>query len=40
MEAMMANIMNNPDVLIIGVAVGFAAAKMMGRKRRGGMGGF
>lgn len=34
----MANIMQSPDVLIIGAAVGFAAAKIMGRNK-GGMGG-
>ena len=40
MEQIMANIMQSPDVLIIGAAVGFAAAKIMGKKRRGMGGGF
>lgn len=37
MEEIMAATMNNPEVLIIGVIVGFAAGKLSGRKR--GMGG-
>lgn len=34
----MVRLMNNIDIVFIGAAVGFAAAKMTGRKRRGGMG--
>lgn len=37
---LMTGAMSNPDVLILGIAVGFIIAKFMGRRRRGmGMGG-
>jgi hypothetical protein len=39
-QTIMTQIMNNPTVLLIGAAAGYAVAKVTGRKNRGGMGGF
>ena len=38
MEEIMQAVMSSPEALFVGVAIGFAAAKMSGRKRGGGMG--
>lgn len=38
-SSIMTSVMNNPTVLAVGIAVGFLLGKIMGRKRRGGMGG-
>lgn len=39
-EQLMTNAMNQPDVLLIGVAVGFVTAKIMNMRRNSmGMGG-
>lgn len=40
-EAVIQNVMSNPDVALIGLAVGFLAGKMLQKRkmRRGGMGG-
>lgn len=38
-QTIMTQIMNNPTVLLLGAAAGYAVAKMTGRKKRGmGMG--
>lgn len=39
-NSIMSGVMNNPDVAVVGLVVGFILAKAMNmRKRRGGMGG-
>lgn len=38
-SSIMSGVMNNPDVALIGVVIGFILAKVMGRRRRGGFGG-
>ncbi len=38
-QSIMTGIMNNPDVLAIGIAVGFVLKWFLGRRNRRGMGG-
>lgn len=38
MEELMQAVMSSPEALFVGAAVGFAAAKMSGRRRNQGMG--
>lgn len=39
MSTLMSGIMSNPDILIVGIAVGFIIAKMMGRRNKNAFGG-
>jgi len=40
MEEIISQIAASPEALVVGIIVGFAAAKLTGRRKRGGMGGF
>jgi hypothetical protein len=39
LNAIMTNVMTNPDVAVVGILIGFILAKAMNRRRRSGFGG-